>query len=169
MLRCATRGAGDRVLTIALLGALLALAAACSSHVREREAVNEREYAPYREPGNGVVVGQVSLTLKSGEVLEGAAGEVRLTPVTSESTLYIQNVVMAGDTKPWKEAPDAIWWVAQADTEGRFRFEEVPAGSYYLTCLVAWRPSGSSDAKQRILWGEATVGPNETVTVSVSR
>ena len=31
-----------------------------------------------------------------------------------------------------------------------FRFEQVPSGSYYLTCPVAWR-SASGDTKQRIL------------------
>jgi hypothetical protein len=170
MLRCAARDAGHRVLTIALVGAVLALAGACSSSKHTKDmTINEREYAPYRNPGTGVVVGQVTMTLKSGETLGGAACEVRLSPVTDETTRYMQDVVMAGGTKPWKDRSDAVWWTAQADDEGRFRFEQVPSGSYYLTCPVAWRSPGSGDTHSRILWAETTVGPNETVTVSVSR
>jgi hypothetical protein len=167
MLRCAARNAGDRVLTVALLGALLGLAAGCSSNHAIQE-MNQREYAPYRNPGTAVIVGQVTMTRKTGEVLDGAACQVRLAPVTTESTQYIQDVVMPGGTKPWKDDADAVWWLAQADEEGRFRFEEVPSGHYYLTCPVAWRNT-AGEVRQKILWGETTVGPNETATVSVSR
>jgi hypothetical protein len=167
MLRCAARNAGHRVLTIALLGVLFGLAGGCSKNTAVQE-MNQREYAPYRNPGTSVIVGQVTLTRNTGEVLDGAACQVRLAPVTTESTKYIQDVVMTGGTKPWKDDADAVWWLAQADDEGNFRFEEVPSGHYYLTCPVAWRNT-AGEVRQRILWGEATVGPNQTTTVSVSR
>jgi hypothetical protein len=167
MLRWTARSAGDRILTLALLGSLLGLAGGCSSN-HAIEEMNQREYAQYRSPGHSVIVGQVTMTRKTGEVLDGAACQVRLAPVTTESTHYIQDVVMAGGTKPWKDDADAVWWLAQADEEGNFRFEDVPSGHYYLTCPVAWRNT-AGDVRQRILWAEATVGPNETATVSVDR
>jgi hypothetical protein len=167
MLRFAACDAGHRVLTIAVLGTLAALVSGCSGHTHE--TINEREYASYRSPGTAVIVGQVTLTLKSGEVLDGAACQVRLSPVTTETTKYMQEVVMAGDTKPWKADADSVWWIAQADEDGRFRFEEVPSGSYYLTCPVAWHSSVSGEIKHRILWAEATLAANETATVSISR
>jgi hypothetical protein len=59
--------------------------------------------------------------------------------------------------------------VTTADEDGRFKFEEVPSGSYYLTCPVAWRDTVDGSAKQRILWAETTVAGSDTVDVTVSR
>lgn len=156
------RGAWTVLAVTLLLPALVA----CSS--REQETINRREYAAYRGKGTARITGQVSLTLGSGQVLYGSACQVRLTPVTTESTSFMNDVVKAGGTKEWKNKPDAVWWLARADDEGRFRFDDVPAGSYYVTCPVAWRDSAGF-AQQRILWAETTVGPGETAQVSVSR
>ncbi len=156
------RGAWAVLAVVLVLPALVA----CSS--RKQETINQREYAPYRGTGTARITGQVSLTLDSGQVLYGSACQVRLTPVTTESTRFMNDVVKAGAVKNWKDAPDAVWWLAQADDEGRFQFADVPAGSYYVTCPVAWRDS-LGFAQQRILWAETTVGPGETVQVSVSR
>ena len=147
----------------------LAVVLGCTHHHTKQEEINEREYASYRARGSARVTGQVTMTLPSGTVLDGSACEVRLTPVTTDSTRYIQDVVMQGGTKHWKEDANAVWWVTTADVQGRFSFEEVPAGSYYLTCPVAWRDTVDGSAHQRILWAEASVADGETVTVAVSR
>jgi len=157
-------GAARVVLTAVVV--LIAALTACSS--RKQETINQREYAPYRGAGSARITGQVSMALDSGQVLYGAACQVRLTPVTTESTRFMNDVVKAGGTKDWANKPDAVWWFAQADDEGRFEFDEVPAGSYYVTCPVAWRDAGGS-ARQRILWAETSVGPGDTAQVSVSR
>lgn len=153
----------------ALICAALALSLGCSHQVTPEESLNEREYARYRTAGSATIEGQVTMTLSNGTTLEGSACEVRLTPITTSSTEYIQKVVVPGGTKQWEEDADSIWWLAQADAAGRFRFEQVPPGSYYLTCLAAWREPGSDSVKQRILWTETTVGTGQTVTVNVSR
>lgn len=165
MLR-STRRRAARPGGTALLLLAIALLMGCSSHRQER--VDEREYASYRRDGNATIEGQVKMTLANGQLLYGSACQVRLMPITSSSTSYVQDVVMTGGTKAPEPGPDAIWWVEEADLEGRFRFVDVPAGSYYVICPVAWRePSG--DARQKILWTETTVGPGQTVQVAVSR
>lgn len=153
---------------LAVLCLALTVVLGCSSHHPKLENMNEREYAPYRNPGTATISGQVTLTLASGTVLDGAACQVRLTPVTTMSTRHMQDV-MGGSTKEWDDEENAVWWLTTADDLGRFKFERVPTGSYYITCPVAWRDPGSNDTRQRVLWAEATVGPEESVTVSVSR
>ena len=126
-----------------------------------------REYAPYRLPGNAVITGQVTHVLSTGQTLVGAGCQVALLPVTTESTAYMQKV-MGGSTDNWSPDPEAVWWLEEADAQGRFRFEALPAGSYYLTCPVAWKePDGLT--RERILWAETTVGPGDHVEVTVSR
>jgi len=167
MLRSGSPRAQGRVLMLCLLGAMVALGAGCSGHAHER--INQREYAPYRSPGQATIDGQVVMTLSSGITFYGAACQVRLSPVTSDSMNYIQEVAMKGGHKQWKNDADAVWWLAQANDEGRFRFTEVPSGSYYLTCPVAWRDPTTGETKQRVLWAETTVAGEDTSTVSVSR
>lgn len=156
------------VLTAGLCTALVVVLGCTHRHLKKEE-INEREYAAYRTRGEAVITGQVTMTTPSGTVLVGSACQVRLTPVTDDSTRYIQDVVLQGGTKEWKEDADAVWWVTSADEDGRFKFEEVPSGSYYLTCPVAWRDSVDGSAKQRILWAETTVTGSDTVDVTVSR
>lgn len=162
------RRRGTVVVTVGLCAALVAVLGCTHRHMKKEE-INEREYAAYRTRGSARITGQVTMTLPSGTELVGSACQVRLTPVTTDSTRYIQDVVLQGGTKAWKEDADAVWWVTTASEDGRFAFEEVPSGSYYLTCPVAWRDSVDGSAKQRILWTEATVAGSDAVDVSVSR
>lgn len=159
---------GTRMVTASLCIAL-AVVLGCTHHHTKKEEINEREYAPYRERGSAVITGQVTMTTSAGTTLVGSACQVRLTPVTTDSTRYIQDVVLKGGTTPWKEDADAVWWVTAADEEGRFAFEEVPTGSYYLTCPVAWRDSVDGSAQQRILWAQTSVTGNGSANVTVSR
>lgn len=159
---------GTRMVTASLCIAL-AVVLGCTHHHTKKEEINEREYAPYRERGSARITGQVTMTTSAGVALVGSACQVRLTPVTDDSTRYIQDVVLKGGTTPWKEDADAVWWVTAADEEGRFAFEEVPTGSYYLTCPVAWRDSVDGSAQQRILWAQTSVTGNGSANVTVSR
>jgi len=147
--------------------AVAVVVGACGSKKQER--MNQREYAQYRTPGTAVIRGQVSMTLPSGSVMNGSGCQVRLMPITTATSSYIKDTVMTGGTKEPKPAADAVWWLEQADSEGRFTFEAVPAGSYYLICPVAWREPGSGSTHQRILWAETTVSSGDDVSVSVSR
>src|SRR5688572_9634291 len=69
---------------------------ACGS--KTQETINQREYSQYRGGGSGTITGQVTMTLPSGAVMNGSACQVRLMPITSATTSYIQGTVMTGGT-----------------------------------------------------------------------
>jgi hypothetical protein len=131
------------------------------------ELLNQNEYAQYRVPGTSVIEGQVVLDLPSGERVYGGNCQVRLLPITSSTTYYIQSVVMPGEVKPPKQTLQDVSWIAQADALGRFRFTALPAGNYYLTCPMAWLQGG--EARQGIAFAQTQVGPGQTVSVVVTR
>lgn len=109
------------------------------------------EYESLADEGTGVVTGQVFLRTMVGEVRYGAGSEVFLNPVTSYSTFWYQQDYMAGGRRltPSDTRQDAYIIETQADGEGRFRFEHVPPGDYYLVSSVFWQvPVGYASSTQ---------------------
>jgi hypothetical protein len=152
----------------ALLAACGALSACSQNPTMTRgELLNQQEYAQYRLPGTSVIEGQVMLELPTGEKIYGGNCQVRLMPVTSSTIYYVQNVVLPGGMKPPKQTLQDVSWIAQADALGRFRFSELPAGHYYVTCPMAWLQNGV--AREGIALGETRVAAGETVQVTVTR
>ena len=131
------------------------------------ELRNTQEYAPYRQSGNSVIEGQVALQLPSGQQLYGGNCQVRLLPVSTDTTQYINSVVLPGAVSGPRKELESVSWIAQADSLGRFRFTQLPAGSYYLTCPIAWMQNGKT--RQGIAWAQTSVGANERVSVTVTR
>ena len=109
---------GTRMVTASLCIAL-AVVLGCTHHHTKKEEINEREYAPYRERGSARITGQVTMTTSAGTTLVGSACQVRLTPVTDDSTRYIQDVVLKGGTTPWKEDADREGRTARTENDGR--------------------------------------------------
>ena len=74
-----------------------------------------------------------------GDVKYAAGNEVLLNPVTSISNQWYQENYLSG--KDLSE-PDPRYLAAltktTADGEGRFRFNNIPEGDYYLTSNVTW-------------------------------
>lgn len=161
-----TRG-GEAALAAAAV-AMLVLLAACSYKGPGRaEILREEEYAAYRLPGTATIDGQAVLHLPSGETVYGQGCQVRLLPVTEDTTKYFQSVVLTGEITAFKEKSGAVAWVATADTQGRFRFTEVPAGDYYLTCPMVWLDDGRT--RQGIAFARTSVGPGKRVRVELTR
>lgn len=153
-------------LVLATFGA--ALLAACSSNtISSREILNDEELATYRLPGASAIEGQVLLHLPSGETVYGGACAVRVTPVTTASTRYLNDVVLPGGFSLPKSRAGDIVWVETADAMGRFRFRELPAGRYYVTCPMAWVQEGR--ARQGIAFATVSLAPGETARIEVTR
>lgn len=150
-----------------LVGAGLMAACTQNPTMTQHELLNEEQYAQYRQPGTSEIDGQVVIQLPSGQKLYGANCEVRLLPVTDESTKYIQNVVLPGKVEKPKQGLESVSWVAQADDLGRFQFRELPAGNYYLTCPLAWRQNG--ETREGIAFTQAQIGAGEKIQVEVTR
>lgn len=158
-----------RLAVACVAAAVCGLLPACWQNptMTKQELRNLQEYAPYRQAGHSIVEGQVVLRLPSGEELYGGNCQVRLLPVSTATTQYINSVVLPGAVSPPRKELESISWVTQADSVGRFRFTALPAGSYYVTCPIAWIQDGKT--RQGIALGQADVGDHQRVEVTVTR
>jgi len=99
----------------------------------------QAEYDPYAGKGSGSIAGQAFLKTRAGDVKFGAGETVNLNPVTSYSTEWFERAVLAGEaleTPDERAAPYRRSCIA--DGSGQFRFEQLPAGEYYLACPIVW-------------------------------
>jgi hypothetical protein len=109
-------------------------------------AFDSTEYVPYARPGTGRVSGQILFRTETDEVKPGAGKQVVLVPVTTYSTEWWQREVVGGQRlQPPESRAAPFERAASADRQGRFHFEDLPAGEYYL---AAW--AGRSSADQRV-------------------
>jgi len=129
-----------------LLVALVGCAANAPPAGPRQVAFDSTEYVPYGRPGTGQITGQVLFQIESDQVKPGAGKAVILSPVTSYSTeWWLQEVVGGRRLQPADARVTPFQRVATADRQGRFRFEGLPPGDYYL---ASW--SASSAADQRV-------------------
>jgi hypothetical protein len=150
-------------------------AVACSAKAKHREALlNEAEYLPYRERGTGSISGQAYLKTAAGVMKTAHSDRVMLTPVTTFSTDYFDRVVLHGEDASAEKDSREVWWVTVADGEGRFRFDALPAGEYYVTCkIVAMVPArwfwGDPHPSETVAWAKVKLAPGEHAEVVVTR
>ncbi len=106
----------------------------------------EDEYNPYDKSGTGIIQGQAFLKTRGGDVKYGAGNIVTMNPVTSYSTEWFEFSVKKHI--PLEEPdPRTLKYNRQtvADGEGRFEFNDLPAGEYYIACYISWEvPTSSS-------------------------
>jgi hypothetical protein len=143
---------------------------ACTVH---RTAVYEpREYAPYAGTGTGKITGQAFLKTVGGDVKYAAGNLINLHPVTSLTREWFERMVVQG--VPLGEGnphSDDLRRLTQADAEGRFTFDHLPPGDYYVTTNLTWgmptsfgiMPTGG------IAYARAHVENGQTATVIVTR
>lgn len=148
-------------LAFALLIAVLV--AGCATTPQPRRATySPEEYQRFRSDGSGVIEGQAFLVTIGGDVKVGAGREVWLNPVTTYSTEWYERGVIAYETLEPAPAEVPPPRTTVADGEGRFRFERLPAGDYYLACRIDWAVSqysmagGVAHAKVTVVDGQTT-------------
>lgn len=100
--------------------------------------VSEATYI--KAQGTGVIEGQAFLRQKGGTVVTAAGAAVVLMPATK----YTSALAKAGSEKrlkPLSIATEARTYMREtiADSDGRFRFDRVPPGQYYLMTEVTWK------------------------------
>jgi hypothetical protein len=150
----------------ALLILAVVLPTSCSSHATRHEVLNDQEYGPYRLPGTAAIEGQVVSRLTPGEVQYCPHCQIRLRPVTTETTKYVERVVLAGKTELMEDRPGQVKWLSAADEVGRFRFVNLPVGDYYLFVRMAWRQEGKTH--DGMGFARAHVEAGQTVQVDVT-
>jgi len=119
------------------------LSAGCAPKVHQRESViDEAEYLPYLADGTAHVSGTVSFKAADASVRERKR-RVYLKPATSYTAEWVDHVVI--QRVPF-EPPDPREMPAHrstiTDVDGRFSFEKISPGTYYLLCPIISEVSG---------------------------
>lgn len=109
---------------------------------------------------------------RGGGVVKGAGREVVLVPVTAYSTEWYDRLVVKYENLT--EADDRAKSnsrTVQANGDGDFEFDGLPAGEYYLACWINWQvPSGyGSTTEGGIAHAKVTVSEGQTSKAVVTR
>ncbi|WP_428309263.1 hypothetical protein [Hydrocarboniphaga sp.] len=124
---------------IVLAASLLSACAPVPPAPLKRIAFPEAEYLALPRIGTGVISGQGFLRTRGGDVKTAAGSDVLLNPVTSYSLqwyedAYQRNVLLeAYDPRLEPYLRKTI-----ADADGRFTFDGVPAGEYFVVTRIIW-------------------------------
>ena len=133
------------------------------------QTFNEADYRSSLEDGTATVIGEAFLTIPGGGVHPGAGRVVQLIPVTPYTTEVFERQFRDRErlTPRVEKRLDGYVRVINADSRGEFRFEHVPAGSYYLVCLILWEVDYEETRVAAV--GRVTVGEGEQKRVVVTR
>ena len=158
--------------------ALAAAVAGCQGPGKRLAAFNPEEYEPYARAGTGAIVGQAFLVRDDGIPVPAAGRTVFCNPVTTYSTEFYNRWVVGYEVLEESDprADEAPFWKTTGDVDGRFRFEGLPAGEYYVYSWINWQAidSNSYVGAYRYNTGgvahaRVTVREGETNSVIVTR
>jgi hypothetical protein len=140
------------------------LLSACT--VQRTAVYDPREYAPYAGTGTGKITGQAFLKTVGGDVKYAAGNMITLHPVTSLTREWFEKMVVQGvPLGAGNPHSDDLRRLVQADAEGRFTFDHLPPGDYYVTTNLTWgvptsigvTPTGGiAHAKTHVVNGQTT-------------
>jgi hypothetical protein len=141
---------------ITVTALLLGLAAAgCQGTQRPPQSVafSAQEAAFIKRPGQGVIVGHAFRTRANGVVVNAAGEVIRLIPATAYARerftqLYGSRKFLPVANYPRNDMVDPAYSdhtrTVKSEANGRFAFEGVPPGTYYVTAQVVWGDDPSS-------------------------
>ena len=105
----------------------------------EHTVFDVSEYNTLEKEGGGIVTGRAFIKTRNGDVKTLAGETVRLRRKGIYSDQWLE---IASNRKVHTAAYDYrledYVFMTKADTDGRFTFEDVPAGEYYLTTKITW-------------------------------
>lgn len=162
------------------LFAAAALAAAIMAGCVERKpatvAFSAEEAAFIKQSGNGVIVGHAFRTKPSGVVVNAAGQVVRLIPATAFARERFANFYGKGKYVPHRAYPadDAVdpayseyTRTTKAEANGRFSFDKVAPGSYFVTTQVIWGDEDAFSREGGSVYDSVTLTGKETEPVQV--
>ena len=126
---------------------IIALLLGCQSGpVKVAAVANPDDYKSGPRPGTAVVAGEAFGRTKGGDVKTAAGLSVYLDPVTPYSTEVFKTLAKHGAFEAEKESDTIVFDATMlksrrrtaGDSSGRFRFERVAAGDYFVSCYVRW-------------------------------
>jgi outer membrane protein OmpA-like peptidoglycan-associated protein len=142
-----------------LLSSLIGCATLIPPVTPRTQTFHEAEYAPYTMQGEGSISGESCTDVIDGRTMKLPERAIYLWPASPYVTEHLNNEMIEKDTL-WF-APDArIYHYRRAtttDKAGRFRFDKLPPGEYYLTCLFEWEipryhPRGPATGEAQAKW-----------------
>lgn len=103
---------------------------------------NTSEYSIMRTVGNGHITGEAFLKAMNGDIHYASGNHVHLNPVTSYTTRWFDQCLVAKACGKRIPDPDPVMVkfrrVTTADSNGQFEFNNLPAGDYYIFTSVTW-------------------------------
>lgn len=126
----------------------LALAGCYAREIKVDVPFDPKEAAFINQKGKGSISGQAFLRRNDGVVVYAAGSEVKLVPATRYADARIgaiyggakyMNAMTAQMTK-YPEEPEYMQMIktTKANGEGRFTFNEIAPGQYYIVTGVQW-------------------------------
>lgn len=165
-----------RALTCALFAMLLA---GCNhtSPSPGSAAFDPAEAAYIRTPGSATISGQAYLRDPNGagETRYTAGEVVRLIPASGYAQariahFYGASKFVAADGMP-KITPDpeyvAYTRATKANAQGRFTFDHVAPGRYFITTQIIWKPKGASQSGGGAIYEAVSVPAGEGAALDV--
>ena len=160
---------------IAFVAGIVLFLAGCQTTVQTQSRFDATEAAFIKTEGSGVITGHGFLKRRTGNNVNAGGEIVRLTPVTAYSRerfekLYHGKKFIAALSMP-KVDVDPVYAsytrTVKADHMGRFRFENVAAGSYYVSTQTIWRDRGEFTPRGGAMYDIVTITGKETGPVDV--
>src|SRR4030095_15698946 len=108
-------------------------------------ALLQEQSAPYRQRGDSTCAGRACLGAPDGHRIPGADGEVYLTPVTTWGESRVVDVLTTNEIPKGEARGAEVWWVTRADNAGRFAFEDLVGGEYFVLCPISYAAGGAAD------------------------
>lgn len=106
------------------------------------------DYVQYAHPGTGELSGQAFLTTRGGDVKVAAGRSVTLDPATPYARAWYEKYGRMTDAMPPAPGFAQARRTTVADAEGRFRFTNLPQGSYIARTTVTWETGAASAGLQ---------------------
>jgi hypothetical protein len=152
---------------LALVAAMAGAAGCAAKPDKVQNALLEKQSERYRKRGDAAITGVAYLVRPGGGEILGNASEVYLTPVTTWAESRVVDVLASNKIPDSEDRAAEVWWVAKTDSNGRFSFEELIDGEYFIISPIpyAW----GTDTKEAIAFARVKVGPGETANVKVTR